>query len=251
MKHLVNVSTGAATLAEQQLKEQAAKGTVRLIAELRETVSQQAAEIERLTGERDGLEQSLAARDREKDKLDRMLTDADAQIRAWREATGCSHPEAARTALAARDRECPSPGILAKYKEAAHEIGVLFCWCLENLKPFPPIEGDWLDVVKERLLAGDAANRRANAAEILNSNQRIELTAIKAKLAERDRECDLQVEKWDIELQATVRDRDALKAKLARVEQLIEDFKMPNYACAVPVFRLMQALTTPTAQEGK
>lgn len=46
----------------------------------------------------------------------------------------------------------PIPDHMARhYHRAARQIGDLFCWCVKNLRKFPPIEGDWLDVVKERL----------------------------------------------------------------------------------------------------
>jgi hypothetical protein len=47
----------------------------------------------------------------------------------------------------------PSPHLLRAYKQAARDIGHLFCWCLEHLPKFPPMHGEWLDVVKERLLS--------------------------------------------------------------------------------------------------
>lgn len=64
-----------------------------------------------------------------------------------------------RTSEAIQDREAlrenaaamPSPAMLAKYKKAAKETSELFCWCIENLKGFPPIESDWIDDVKSRL----------------------------------------------------------------------------------------------------
>jgi hypothetical protein len=57
----------------------------------------------------------------------------------------------------------PSPEVLKLYKQAAHENGELFCWCVQNLEKFPPIEGDWLDEVKRRLkqLTAERAERAA------------------------------------------------------------------------------------------
>lgn len=43
----------------------------------------------------------------------------------------------------------------SKYKQAAHDMGDLFCWCVEHLKKFSPREGAWLDEVKQRLLDGE------------------------------------------------------------------------------------------------
>ena len=42
-------------------------------------------------------------------------------------------------------------GIEKHYRRAAKQIGELFCWCVENLKPFPPRDGEWINEVKRRL----------------------------------------------------------------------------------------------------
>ena len=68
------------------------------------------------------------------------------------------HGETALRELAALREQVagyPSPGVLKLYKQAAHEQGKLFCWCVANLEKFPPIEGDWLDEVKRRLKPTD------------------------------------------------------------------------------------------------
>lgn len=38
-----------------------------------------------------------------------------------------------------------SEAIQARQAQAAHDIGDLFCWCVEHLKKFPPRKGEWLD----------------------------------------------------------------------------------------------------------
>jgi hypothetical protein len=52
--------------------------------------------------------------------------------------------------LAAKDRE------IEIYKRGAKQSGELFCWCVTNLKSFPPIDGEWLDEIKRRLLASES-----------------------------------------------------------------------------------------------
>lgn len=49
----------------------------------------------------------------------------------------------------------PSQNLLRHYKIAAHETGDLFCWCVQNLDNFPPMEGNWTDEVKKRLYAAE------------------------------------------------------------------------------------------------
>jgi hypothetical protein len=59
------------------------------------------------------------------------------------------------------DKPIP-PDLVRHYRQAAHDIGELFVWCVEHLHPFPPIEGEWLDEVKRRLQlpTDDMANVR-------------------------------------------------------------------------------------------
>lgn len=40
-----------------------------------------------------------------------------------------------------------------------HDMGHLFCWCVENLDRFPPIMGEWTEEVKKRLLAHERSMR--------------------------------------------------------------------------------------------
>ncbi len=42
-----------------------------------------------------------------------------------------------------------------------HDLGHLFCWCVQNLEKFPPIQGEWEEEVKRRLL--EAAQFREDA----------------------------------------------------------------------------------------
>lgn len=62
----------------------------------------------------------------------------------------------------AKLQDSPSETILRHYKQAAHDIGDLFCWCVENLYLFPPAPGEkpWLEGIKDRLKAGHAADQR-------------------------------------------------------------------------------------------
>ena len=49
-----------------------------------------------------------------------------------------------------------SEAIQAKFAENAKEFAAFFCWCVEHLQKFPPMEGEWLDEVKRRLRLADA-----------------------------------------------------------------------------------------------
>jgi hypothetical protein len=51
----------------------------------------------------------------------------------------------------------PDYAFLEIYKRGAKQSGDLFVWCCENIRPFPPLDGDWLDEVKRRLKEHDAA----------------------------------------------------------------------------------------------
>jgi hypothetical protein len=66
--------------------------------------------------------------------------------------------DASRLADAMCDRIAAdeSPALVAARKRACHEIGDLFCWCVENLGKMPPRDGDWLGEVKRRLAADEA-----------------------------------------------------------------------------------------------
>lgn len=59
----------------------------------------------------------------------------------------------AETVGTPQPKQRSSPPLLAKYKQAAEQIGDLFCWCVQNLSKFPPLEGEWIDEVKKRLRA--------------------------------------------------------------------------------------------------
>jgi hypothetical protein len=52
----------------------------------------------------------------------------------------------ADAAIRAMDRR------MVMYRHA--DLGHLFCWCVENLHKFPPLQGEWTDIVKQRLLDG-------------------------------------------------------------------------------------------------
>jgi hypothetical protein len=45
----------------------------------------------------------------------------------------------------------PSAAVVEHYKRASRDYGDLFCWCVQNLEKFPPLEGRWTDEVKRRL----------------------------------------------------------------------------------------------------
>jgi hypothetical protein len=83
-------------------------------------------------------------------------------------------------------RRLCSPGLMAEYKRAAKDQGDLFCWCVQNLKKFPPIEGKWTEDVKRRLAEVDALLRsRDDVVAALNRKD----AAIKAALeAYQDRD---------------------------------------------------------------
>jgi len=70
-----------------------------------------------------------------------------------------------------RPVEAISPGLVKHYKQAAHQIGDLFTWCVEHMEGmrFAPDSPDWIEQIKERLLG---------------------LAAIKARLAEVEAERD-------------------------------------------------------------
>lgn len=40
------------------------------------------------------------------------------------------------------------------------DLGHLFCWCVEHLKKFPPIQGEWTDEVERRLIEGEHMQSR-------------------------------------------------------------------------------------------
>jgi hypothetical protein len=58
-----------------------------------------------------------------------------------------------------------SPAIVEARLKACHDIGKLFCWCVEHLQDFPPIEGEWIDEVLRRL-AADAQRAKEDAEPI-------------------------------------------------------------------------------------
>ena len=61
------------------------------------------------------------------------------------------------------DSKVSPSGLDRHYKQAAHEIGELFCWCVENLEKFPPAPGvEWIDDVKRRLKAITEPAERAD-----------------------------------------------------------------------------------------
>jgi hypothetical protein len=67
-----------------------------------------------------------------------------------------------------------SPRAIKKIFEQAHKTAYFFCWCIENLKQFPLIDGDWREDIKRRLVE--------------HATLIAELAAVKA---ERDRLCDV------------------------------------------------------------
>ena len=50
-----------------------------------------------------------------------------------------------------------------------HDLGHLFCWCVENLGKFPPIEGEWTDEVKRRLQQLAAKERDSERLDYLDA----------------------------------------------------------------------------------
>jgi hypothetical protein len=119
-----------------------------------------------------------------------------------------------RPAEAAKGGEAISPGLIRHYKQAAHEIGHLFCWCVENLPKFPPMEGDWLDEVKRRLQAtpSDELARLRNENRVLRdiiegagekadtvSAKKLlhRLCAMRDELAKAREECAALLRQWN------------------------------------------------------
>ncbi len=62
-----------------------------------------------------------------------------------------------------------SSGIRAARLKACHDIGDLFCWCVQNLKGFPPIKGEWIEDIKNRLKPREAAQAEPINREWLES----------------------------------------------------------------------------------
>lgn len=63
--------------------------------------------------------------------------------------------DAARLGLAERDAEIATLNRKVELYRR-HDLGGLFCWCVEHLDKFPPIEGEWQDEVKRRLSESQA-----------------------------------------------------------------------------------------------
>jgi hypothetical protein len=51
-----------------------------------------------------------------------------------------------------------SPNIVAMMLDSASKGAALFCWCVEHLEKFPPIEGDWRDDLKRRFMETASEN---------------------------------------------------------------------------------------------
>lgn len=66
------------------------------------------------------------------------------------------HAKAETELAAMREKLAKLERKLEIYRLGAHESGHLFCWCVENLPKFPPMEGQWIDDVKRRLQAAAA-----------------------------------------------------------------------------------------------
>ena len=63
--------------------------------------------------------------------------------------------------IAAKDR------MIELYRRA--DLGHLFCWCVENLQKFPPLQGEWIETVKRRLGALDESVKlQSHYASLLN-----------------------------------------------------------------------------------
>lgn len=66
-------------------------------------------------------------------------------------------PEELRSRLLYLRRAIAAERKLELYEPACRESGDLFCWCVEHLSKFPPMNGKWIDDVKTRLAEIEAA----------------------------------------------------------------------------------------------
>lgn len=63
---------------------------------------------------------------------------------------------------------------LQLHQQGSQESGDLFCWCVENLPKFPPVEGEWVATVKQ-LLKGNLAMQNLLGSYAWNSDQAVRL----------------------------------------------------------------------------
>jgi len=82
--------------------------------------------------------------------------------------------------------ETISPGLVKHYKQAAHQIGDLFTWCVEHMRgmQFGPDSADWIDQIKNRLLTFATLQANCERWSAMYAKQADELVAVKQTLAD-------------------------------------------------------------------
>ena len=127
-------------------------------------------------------------------------------------------------------------------RPATKTVGNLFCWCLENLQPWPPIEGEWVDDVKRRLKQLTAS--QAEAAK-LRQERDAAIAAVgewAGKCGEADGKLKASelagiLEAWKQRAEQAEAERDRLREKLERIQRCVKT--LDKYNVTIPEDLLM------------
>ena len=107
-------------------------------------------------------------------------------------------------------------------RPATKTVGNLFCWCLENLQPWPPTEGEWVDDVKRRLKQLTSAQAEVaklreerDAAMVAVGEWAGKCGDAEGKLKASELACVMEA--WKHRAEQAEAERDLLRAKLERI----------------------------------